>query len=169
MAALEAADAPPTDEEGFAAGRGHRRQVDFAQIDGSLSCSRSLCGHRGWHQHMQLVAPVPDEGDRPDAFGQVQAEAQRLASPAHGQDEAVALSCDRLGGPLHRHVLFGFIRVAHAGVGRLELPGGLHVGQELVADHLNALRVQRELAALGGTLQRVTIRPGLMPQPSVLM
>src|SRR2546425_211018 len=76
VAALEAADAPPTDEEGFAAGRGHRRQVDFAQIDGGLSCSRSLCGHRGWHQHMQLVAPVPDEGDRPDAFGQVQAEAQ---------------------------------------------------------------------------------------------
>src|SRR3989442_4253632 len=30
VAALEAADAPPTDEEGFPCGRGHRRKVDFA-------------------------------------------------------------------------------------------------------------------------------------------
>ncbi len=36
VAALEAADASPADDESLASGRGYRRQVNFAQIDGSL-------------------------------------------------------------------------------------------------------------------------------------
>ncbi len=112
---------------------------------------------------------MPNQRDCPDLLWQVQAEAERLASPPHGQDESFSLAGDRLGGPLHRHIVLGFIRVAHAGMGRPELPGGFHIGEELVTDHLNALRVQRELPAFGGLLQRVTIRPGLVPQPGVLM
>jgi hypothetical protein len=50
-----------------------------------------------------------------------------------------------------------------------ELPGGFHIGEELVADHLNALGVQGELPALGSSLQRVSIGPGLMPEPGLLM
>ena len=36
VAALEAADASPAHDESLASGRGYRRQVNFAQIDGSL-------------------------------------------------------------------------------------------------------------------------------------
>jgi len=36
VAALEAADASPADDESLARGRGDRRQVNFAQIDGGL-------------------------------------------------------------------------------------------------------------------------------------
>ena len=50
-----------------------------------------------------------------------------------------------------------------------ELSGGLHIGEELMTGHLNALGVQRELPAFGGLLQGVAIRPGLEPQPGVLM
>jgi hypothetical protein len=112
---------------------------------------------------------MPNQRDCPDLLWQIQAEAERLMSPPHGQDEPFALAGDRLGRPLHRHIVLGFIRVVHAGMGRLELPGGFYIGEELVTDHLNALGVQRELSAFGVLLQRIAIRPGLVPQPGVLM
>ena len=169
VAALEAADAPTAHDQSLPGGRGCRCQVDLAQVNGGLRCSWGLSGRRDGHHHVQLVAFVPYQRDCPDVFGQVQAEAECLASPAHGQDEPFALACDRLGGPLHRHVLLGLIRVAQAGLGRLELAGGLDISEKLVADHLNALGVECELPPFGGLLQRVTIRPGLVLVPGLLM
>jgi hypothetical protein len=169
VAALETADAPTTHDQSLPCARRHGCQVDLAEINGGLRCAFALYSLGGRNRHVQLVASTPDEGDRPNACGQGQAEAQRLASPAHGQDEPFALACDRLGGPLHCHILLGFIGVAHAGVSRLELPGGFHIGQKLVTEHLNALRVQGELPAFGGLLQLVAIRPRQMPEPSRLM
>src|SRR5258708_21571302 len=118
---------------------------------------------------MQFVACLPDQGDPSDALRQVQAEAERLASPAHGQDEPFALGRDRLSRPLHCHVLICLIGVAHAGMRRLELSGGFQIGEELVTDHLNTLGVQGELPAFGGLLPLIPIWPGPLLQPGVLM
>jgi len=169
VSAFETANATPTDDQSLPRACGHRCQVDLAEIDGSPRCPCGRTCRRSRNRHMQFVSCTPDEGDAPDGCGQGQAEAQRLASSSHGQNEAFAVARDRLGRPLHRHIGLGLIRVAHARVRGLELTGGLHIGQELMTEHLNALGVQGELSTFGGPLQRVAIWPGLMLTPGVLM
>ena len=154
VVSLEAADAAPDDDQSLACAGRHRRLVDFPQIDGSLNRRSS----RGWdfslwgggNDQVQFIASAPDQRDRSDLLRQIgQMEGEGLAPAAHGQDQALALAADGLGRPLHRPVFLGMVRVAMARVALAQLLDGLDVGEELLADHLDGLAVQRKLSAFG--------------------
>jgi len=81
MLPFEAADAPPGHDERLAGAGGYRRLMNFSQIDGGLHArlrrrERSISRGdqrrgRGRDHDVQLIAPVPDEGDRPGLGRQV--------------------------------------------------------------------------------------------------
>jgi hypothetical protein len=60
--------------------------------------------------------------------------------------------------------VFVLVGIAYFPIGFAQLTGSVHIGQELVADHLDRLTVERK-TAFGSLLEVLTIRPAGMLLP----
>ena len=160
LRALQAALAAARDDERGTRAGGHRALVNLAQVDSGLDRRVAPTLHRHLDRNVELVCrTVPDQlaaaGHEALRFWQD----DRLAPPAHGQDDVALGDGDGLRGPQQRVVALVAPRVLHLEFAApAQFGRGLDVGEEGVADHLDALRVQGK-QALGGGLKLRTPRP----------
>jgi hypothetical protein len=156
---------PARDHQCLACIDHHRRLMDLSQVHacfgGSGHCSLDFL-HRP--DEVELVAVLPHQFDPLGFEIEVHPEDQTLTIPPHGQHQPAAFSLvvNSLRGPIEREELLFSVRVfepmAAFGFFAAALPGGGHVGEQLVADHLHRLAVQ-SVAALGVLLKFTAVRP----------
>ena len=115
---------------------------------------------------MQFVAILPDQLHAPNLFGQMQPKHQRRPPPSHAQTPIrPSLHSHRLCRPVQGKEALVLIRIPDLPVSFAQLLGGVHIRQELVADHLDRLAVEAK-PSFGGLLQVLPIRPAGMLLPS---
>ncbi len=138
--------------------------MDLPEVHGRLDWPGNRFPRRHRDGDVQFVPILPDEFDAPDSLRQVQLEHQRLPRASHGQHDASPLHTHRLGRPVQRKEALVLVGIADLPIGAAQFAGGLDIGKELVADHLDALAVERK-SAFGGVLELLTIRPGRVLLP----
>jgi hypothetical protein len=153
----------------MAAGRRHRRHMDLPQVYPRDFAIRARLWQRlpCVDRQAQFIVVCPPGQLHPTQMGLAvllcQRQQQGWTLPSHGQAQlARGQDGERLILPDHRLVDFGMVGVVRldaATLGQLlpaEFRGGVHVGDELLAERLHALAVQRILPASGRLLQRAS-------------
>ena len=172
LAALsfEGTDAASRDDQGRPRIRGHRRQVDFSQVNRRLSRAGSLFRLRDFQADVQFKAVVPDQGTGSGVLGEVKRQDEGRSPSSHRQDDPPLLPVDCLGGPLDGVEAFDLpgVLCPHPGMLAAQPAGGLDGVEKGARDLLDGLRIEGELA-LRRLLQLVLPRPTRMDPPGLLV
>ena len=168
---LEAADATPGDDEGFASSRGDGCEMDFPEIDRCLHRTGCRFRLRYLDADVQLKAPVPDEGAGPGGLGKSEGQDERWVAFAHRQNDAPLLAMDGLSGPPDRVEAFlaPGIRACHLGMLPAQRTGRCDSGEKGVHDLLHGLSIEGEPAAFGSLFQLTLSRPMRMAHTRLLV
>ena len=65
---LQRTNAAPADHQGFPGGGGHRRQMNFSQIDGCANIAGRFFSLWNFHTHMQFKTVIPNKRASPVCF-----------------------------------------------------------------------------------------------------
>jgi hypothetical protein len=165
---LERADAAPGHDQGGPRSGGHRRQVDFPQVNGCLDSAWSFFCLWSFDADMQFKAVIPDQRAGPGLFWQRDGQHEGGASSAHRQNDPSFFLAHRLGGPMDRVEAFrtpGVTRT-HLGVFFTQFARGFDSAEKGAKDGLYRLALEGK-PSFGQLVQFGVVGPRCMGHPSL--